>query len=87
METLCDIGVFRRCYGRRTILRIKIEYYNVLSHFELSESLGLSNDETKHLLQISGFEWDRQKMMYILGEKRNEVIEKLSSIDVFYDGI
>ncbi len=56
------------------------------NHNDLSESLNLSIDDTKKLLQISGFEWDRHKRTYVLGDKKRDITEKLSKIDIYYDG-
>ncbi len=53
------------------------------NHIELSESLDFSIEDVKKLLQISGFQWDRSKMMYVAGKKRSKIIEKISKVNVY----
>jgi hypothetical protein len=53
------------------------------NHIELSELLDLSIEDVKKLLQISGFQWDKSKMMYVAGKKIPKIIEKISKVNVY----
>lgn len=56
---------------------------NQWNYIELSVELGLDVDDVKKLLQLSGFKWDRTKMLYIFIGDIEKIREKLSKISIY----
>ena len=52
------------------------------NHVELGERLELSAEETKNLLRLCGYEYDRKRMQYVQTERVNELKDKLKNVQI-----
>lgn len=52
------------------------------NHVELGERLELSAEETKNLLRLCGYEYDRKRMQYIQTERSDDLKDKLKNIQI-----
>lgn len=52
------------------------------NHMELGERLELSAEETKNLLRLCGYEYDRKWMQYVQTERANELKDKLKGVQI-----
>lgn len=55
---------------------------NKWNHFELAEYLDISPNDSKQLLKIFGYAYDRSKMIYDKQPCSDELREKLSKINI-----
>lgn len=71
--------LFKRKVPKPTTFQDIIYKRNLWNHYELSQKLGFSNEDTKCLLKTFGYKWNNNKKIYEITEKEKNKRKKLIS--------